>query len=165
MSLEMKEMKWIKPVADRTEEDIKNKTCKAYLNKKDLNRIEGNIEYLSNELESQLYRVERMHYTEWNREKIPTVEDMRRICGNITEITEKYYEPEGFKDISYIADKPLTYEDINLLENYLCLIRKIMKSGRSHNRYLDLENYRYKYLENFTYEQLKKEKIEMNNNL
>lgn len=41
-------MVWREPIFDRTQEDIDNKTEKAYLNHDDIIRIQDNIEYVAN---------------------------------------------------------------------------------------------------------------------
>lgn len=43
-------MAWVKPIYDRTEQDIRERTSKAFLNEWDANRLESNLEYLAVQL-------------------------------------------------------------------------------------------------------------------
>ena len=42
---------WQQPIYDRTLFDVQTKSAKAYINTADLNRIEGNIQHMANELQ------------------------------------------------------------------------------------------------------------------
>lgn len=82
---------WQTPIYDRTQSDIDNKTSKGYLNIVDLNRIEGNIEYIAN-----LMGVE-VTTKKWEVTSIPYSTDFDRIMNNIKILQEKiiFYKYEA----------------------------------------------------------------------
>jgi len=148
---------WITPVINRTQIDIENKNVKkAYINKSDLNRIEGNIAYLSEFLHSKGYKIQPFPPVSWTNEGIPTTDDIRRICDSIKAITEAYYEPRGYADISGISEKRLGFDDANHVEENLYEIKALLNRGIHYNTWGDLAQYTYGELVGYTYEQLMK---------
>lgn len=96
---------WIAPIFDRTISDIENKTTKAYLNSEDINRIESNIYNLSEAFNLKLV------CKLWNKDNIPTKENMERIRSNVDKLLLKIGE-----DTSISLNSKPNYEDINKLE-------------------------------------------------
>ena len=121
-------MAWQEPVTDRAQADIDAKTpgSKAYLNAADINRIEGNIAYLSGVLNGRYYLNQTRSKTGWDKSGIPNKGDIRRICGNITAIRNAFRAPAGLSGVSGLPGKVLDYEDINLLEKNLLEIKKLL---------------------------------------
>ena len=117
---------WIEPITDREESDIKNKTPKAYINVADLNRIEGNVEYLTEKLNEFLFSIQTRSKTDWDNSKIPFKSDIERISKNVTKIKDSYYRPNDFKDIPNLENKRLDYEDINLIEKDLQRLKRLL---------------------------------------
>ena len=117
---------WIEPIDDRAPIDIENKTSKAYLNADDLNRIENNVAYLSEQLNALYYRHHTSSKTDWDCSGVPRVSDLQRICDNIGALVAAYRSPDGYREISEIPEKNLTYEDVNNLEFDLLGIKKII---------------------------------------
>ncbi|HBU13069.1 MAG TPA: hypothetical protein DEB31_10230 [Clostridiales bacterium] len=144
---------WIEPIADRNQSDIENKTPKAFLNMVDINRIEGNIAYLSETLSAQGYHIQPIQPVDWERSGIPKPLDMQKICDNIEAIVAAYYEPDGYADLAGIPDKTLDYADINKVESNLWGIKALFDAGLTHNY---LHQYTYGQLKPYTHKQLRK---------
>ena len=84
-------MSWVTPITDRTQADIANKVSKAYLNFADLNRIEGNIEYVRSVLVSAGYYVPTMTIkTNWVETDMIYLIDLERIRSNISTIQSSW---------------------------------------------------------------------------
>lgn len=129
---------WTEPVFDRTIEDVVSaitqinewKTTniggitmlKGCLNVTDINRIEDNIAFLTNEL-SALYYFPRTTSKSWAMEKLPNAKDVERIISNISKIITEFFQiPEAPE----LPDTMLTYEQINSLEENLYHIKNIL---------------------------------------
>ena len=147
---------WKTPITDRVQADIDSKDPKAYLNIIDLNRIEENIAYLSEFLSLNGYEIQPFLPVVWTKENIPTTEDIRRICGRIKAITDAYYEPRGYTDISGLYEKRLDFKDANHVEENLAEIKALLDRGIHYNTWGDLNRYTYGELAAYTYEQLMK---------
>ena len=117
---------WIEPITNRTQADIDNKTAIAFLNPDDFNRIEGNIEYLTEKLNEFLFEIQTESETDWNNSKIPFKTDIKRIRKNIAKIKDLYYKPNDYVDISEIENKQLDFEDINLIEKDLARLKRLL---------------------------------------
>ncbi len=99
---------WILPVYDRTQEDIDNKTSKAFLNASDLNRIEGNSDYLRGLIDGGSFPLHNYTYTSF-----PTESLMQSIIDNIDTL-KAIYPVAGIDDT---PDNPLnTFQKINTIE-------------------------------------------------
>lgn len=135
---------WIDPVFDRTQEDvsvaeekiqewikakltgnpIETYELKGCLNLTDINRIEGNIQYLSD-------RLDELHYPPgtsckvWERSGLPTERDIRRILSNVNLIISAYYQQDN---VSAVPDDMGTYTDINAIEENLYRIKQLLDS-------------------------------------
>lgn len=135
---------WIDPVFDRTQEDvsfaeekiqewikakltgnpIETYELKGCLNLTDINRIEGNIQYLSD-------RLDELHYPPgtsckvWERSGLPTERDIRRILSNVNLIISAYYQQD---DVPTVPDSMGNYTDINAIEENLYRIKQLLDS-------------------------------------
>lgn len=76
----------LSPVYDRTATDVQNKTAKGYYNTSDLNRVETNIRYLVDRLNSLGFNLNLTIKTDWANDDIPTQSDMERYRANIAAI-------------------------------------------------------------------------------
>lgn len=131
---------WTEPVFDRTIEDVVSAITqiiewettgiggitmlKGCLNVPDINRIEDNIAFLTNEL-SALYYFPRTTSKSWTMEKLPNTKDVERIISNISKIITEFFQiPEAPE----LPDTMLTYEHINSLEENLYHIKNILEN-------------------------------------
>lgn len=120
--------KWTTPVYDRTKEDVA--LAKAYntdpsiadgiteykgaLNASDLNRIEGNCEYLAELLYSCGYTADITVKTNWTTSDFPTLTHFNRIRSNITKLMDVYAQAEDMPDMR--SDDRTDYIDVNNME-------------------------------------------------
>ena len=138
---------WIEPIFDRTEEDvefakeqisrwiaeelsgspIETYDLKGCLNVVDLNRIEGNINYL-NETLAKLHYPPGTSSKVWERRDLPTERDVSRILNNIRLIISVYYQQQKAPDV---PESMRTYKDINAIEENLLLIKQLIDSMRA----------------------------------
>lgn len=133
---------WIAPVYDRTEEDVSlakayNKSpsessvteYKGALNAADLNRIEGNCEYLSELLHSCGYTSHVTVKTDWSMTDFPTLTEFTRIRDNITELMRAYAQAEDMPDMR--TDSRTDYVEINNMEFDLYRINEMIANMKA----------------------------------
>lgn len=75
---------WQQPIYDRTFGDVQSKNSKAYINTQDLNRIEGNIKYLSSVLGCDT------NTKIWADGEFIFISDIERINFNLQILTQAY---------------------------------------------------------------------------
>ena len=137
-------VKWVEPIFDRTQEDVnfakeqigkwiadnlignppETYELKGCLNLSDLNRIEGNIQYISDRLGELQYPVG-ASCKNWVISDLPTERDLRRILSNVRLIISSYYQQTG------VANIPMNmsgYSDINAIEENLYKIKELIDS-------------------------------------
>ena len=95
---------------------------KGCLNLSDINRIEGNIEYLAERMESYSY-APNIHSKRWGRVDLPNQNDMSRIVENIRALIGAYYPPHN---PPALPTTMLSYEDINAIEENLYLLKQML---------------------------------------
>ena len=95
---------------------------KGCLNLVDLNRIEGNIAYLAEKMESFSYSPN-IHGRTWSKADMPTQNDMSRIIGNIRSLVSAFYSPNN---PPALPTTMMSYDDINAIEENLYLIKEIL---------------------------------------
>jgi len=144
---------WTEAVTDRNRVDIMARTPKAYLHATDFNRIEGNIAYLSERLDRLGYNIRLIQENNRDRDDIPKSADFKHICDSIEVITQAYYEPDDYADISEIPGKVLDYMDINNIEKNLSGIKDLIDRGTSHNY---LKQFTHGELKAYTHEQIRR---------
>ena len=125
---------WQAPVYDRTQADVEyakqqlalgnNKVeYKGCFNATDVNRIENNIQYLSDRLNELYYDNSLVTERDWTKESIMIASNISRIINNVSVLMNAYHTPSG-------ADKPpetlLTYEQANALERNIFLIKVML---------------------------------------
>lgn len=128
---------WIAPVYDRTEEDVSlakayNKSpsgssvteYKGAINAADLNRIEGNCEYLSELLHSCGYTSHVTVKTDWSMTDFPTLTEFTRVRDNITELLNAYAQAQDMPEMR--ADDRTDYVEINNMEFDLYRINEMI---------------------------------------
>lgn len=133
---------WNEPVFDRTEEDVafakeqiqkwiddvltgnpvETYDLKGCLNLSDINRIEGNIQYLSDKLDELQYVTGTSNKT-WKRDSLPTRGDIRRILSNLKAIIDAYHQQKG---TAALPDNMATYSEINAIEENLYNIKVLL---------------------------------------
>lgn len=138
---------WIEPIFDRTDEDvefareqiskwiaeelsgnpIETYDLKGCLNLVDLNRIEGNINYL-NETLIKLHYPPGASSKTWERSGLPTARDISRILNNIRLIISVYHQQENAPEV---PESMGSYTDINAIEENLLLIKQLIDSMRA----------------------------------
>jgi hypothetical protein len=95
---------------------------KGCLNLLDLNRIEGNIAYLAEKMESYSY-APNIHGKQWARGDMPNQNDMSRIVENIRSLIAAFYSPANPPSLPTTM---LSYNDINAIEQNLFLIKQML---------------------------------------
>ena len=119
-------MSWIAPIFDRTTADISNRTARAFLNVADIRRIEGNIAWLTNELQRFGVSVPTTSITGWTVNDVPTTADIQRIRANIDLLAARYYRPVGFRNMAGISLTNLNFTSVNMIEENLFLLRRLL---------------------------------------
>lgn len=102
-----------------TDDVIDLKGC---LNLADLNRIEGNIAYLGELMESFSY-TPNIHGKKWTIADMPNQNDMSRIIENIRALIDAFYSPNNPPSLPTTM---LSYTDINAIEENLYLIKQML---------------------------------------
>ena len=100
---------------------------KGCLNLLDLNRIEDNITYLAESMESFGY-APNIHGKQWDRVGMPNQNDMSRIIENIRALISAYYSPDKPPSLPVTM---LSYNDINAIEENLYLIKQLLDCMQS----------------------------------
>lgn len=95
---------------------------KGCLNLLDLNRIEGNIAYLAERMESYSY-APNIHGKQWSRVDMPNQNDMSRIIENIRALISAFYPPHNPPELPTTV---LSYIDINAIEENLFLLKQML---------------------------------------
>lgn len=95
---------------------------KGCFNLLDLNRIEGDIAFLAENMEKFSYSPN-IHGKEWNRGDMPTQNDMSRIVENIRALIDEFYSPDNPPTL---PSTMLSYSDINAIEENLYLIKQML---------------------------------------
>ena len=107
-----------------TDDVIDLKGC---LNLADLNRIEGNIAYLGELMESFSY-TPNIHGKSWIISDLPNQNDMSRIIENIRSLISAYYSPASPPSLPTTM---LSYTDLNAIEENLYLIKELLDCMQS----------------------------------
>lgn len=95
---------------------------KGCLNLLDLNRIESNIAFLAEKMESFSY-APNIHGKQWSRVDMPNQNDMSRIVDNIRALVSAFYSPHNPPSLPTTM---LSYSDINDIEENLYLIKQLL---------------------------------------
>lgn len=135
---------WVTPIFDRTEEDVafaqeqiqkwidvklsgnpvETYELKGCFNLTDINRIEGDIQYISDRLD-ELYYPPGTSCKTWERSGLPTAKDVERILSNVRLIIAAYHQRVGVPDV---PDSMSNVSDINDLEENLYAIKQLLDS-------------------------------------
>ena len=133
---------WKAPVFDRTQEDvdfamqtiaewiaadITNASIVGYdlkgcLNVSDINRIEGNIAYLAEQLRQYGYSPNTSTKS-WEMADMPNEDDIARILNNIRVLVKSYYQ---HPDAPTLSDGLSGYNEVNAIERNLSLIKALI---------------------------------------
>ena len=123
---------WDNPVFDRTPDDIKSDDPqtyeKAFLNAKDLNRIESNTAIVAQALQVQGYRLMglMLRADPWEMSDIPTTGQIDRICQNIIALGQSYYGRNWTAELVATSER-LDYNDINRVEENLLFLKEMLE--------------------------------------
>ena len=113
---------WQSPITDRTQADVDARNALGTLNASDLNRIEGNSEYLAQELGVSLSTA-----PTWAQTSIPVESDYQRILSNLGTLMGAVYLPNGAPEL---PSMPLnSYTQYNTIEQIQLILQE---------RYLDV---------------------------
>jgi hypothetical protein len=127
-------MAWTTPIINRAAADITtalNNPLVATqligsLNDTDLNRIEGNVEYLSDALETYLYLSDTDIKTDWSKGDILYQDEAERILNNLQALIDTYYTLSTTPSVPDIGDF-LTYASINAIEQVLVDLKYLLE--------------------------------------
>ena len=124
-------MTWITPITDRNGADIANRTARGFLNVSDINRIEGNIAWLINELRRFNIFVSLSTVTDWDVNKLPVVADFVRIRNNIDTLVTRIHavRPDLRASIQHLPEGrfwQLDFATVNVLELNVYLLRQLI---------------------------------------
>lgn len=95
---------------------------KGCLNVLDLNRIEGNIAFLSEQMVKLAYP-STVSTKRWSEDDLPTELDIQRIIQNVRSLIESFYQPSNAPTL---PSTMLSYNDINALERNIDLIKYLL---------------------------------------
>lgn len=132
-------MEWVEPIFDRTQSDIdfaiqtmrnwrktgltETSDLKGCFNVSDINRIENDIQYLSDNLTEWYYFNDIDTTKTWDKESFPTIEDVNRIINNIRVLITAYFQSA---DAPALPETIVTFEQVNALEENLYQIKAIL---------------------------------------
>lgn len=100
---------------------------KGCFNLLDLNRIESNIAFLAEKMESFSYSPN-IHGKQWTKADMPNQNDMSRIVDNIRSLIDAFYPPDNPPSLPTTM---LSYSDINAIEENLYLIKQLLDCMQS----------------------------------
>ena len=95
---------------------------KGCVNQLDLNRIEGNIAYLSEKL-SELDYSSSVLTKQWDKGDLPTENDIQRIISNIRSLVDSFYQPNN---APALPSSMVSYENVNSIERNIDLIKYLL---------------------------------------
>lgn len=98
-------------------------------NAPDLVRVEANIGFVANAMESAGYRPEIIGIsTNWAQESIPFLSGINRIEGNIKALEEAFIAPPGWEEpvTNWGKGMPFDYNDANRLERNTLFIYQLL---------------------------------------
>lgn len=130
---------WIAPVFDRTQEDVAfalrkiaewtaDRSAVAYdlkgcVNVSDLNRIEGNIAYLSEQLTAYHYH-HSVSVKEWDIAGLPKETDVDRIIANLWGLITAFYQQDT---APVLPEGMATCDEVNAIERNIFLIKELLE--------------------------------------
>ena len=95
---------------------------KGCLNVLDINRIEENIAYLSEQMVKLAYP-STVSIKHWTKNDLPTELDIQRIISNVRSLITSFYQPS---DAPALPNTMLSFDDINALERNIDLIKYLL---------------------------------------
>lgn len=127
-------MPWIEPITDRNTVDVEYanvnkgslKPNKGALNIAiELNRIEGNCQYIYENLVAYGYGISIVVKTNWVNTDFPHKADLDRIRSNIVKIRTAYYTLVGTPEMEFIEF--LDWNDVNNMEQNLLNLKLLLE--------------------------------------
>lgn len=95
---------------------------KGCLNVSDINRIEGNIEYLAEKFLEFGYPSD-VVIKKWDRDALPNEYDIQRIIDNVRALITAFYQPNNAPILPVTMS---SYNDINAIEKNIDLIKYLL---------------------------------------
>lgn len=130
---------WIEPIFDRTIDDVNYAIAKieewkqtgttdvidlkGCLNVSDINRIDGNIQYLKERLNALYYFPSTVHVV-WGGDDLPDEMDVDMLLLSLANTITAYFKPTNSPDV---PDTMLTYTQINDIEKILYLVKEMIE--------------------------------------
>ena len=135
---------WKTPIFDRTQEDVEyairkiaewiasdinsasivGYDLKGCLNVSDINRIEGNISYLADQLRSYSYPTDTSSKS-WGITDMPNQSDITRIINNIKSLIDSFYQ---HPNAPALPGGMQGYNEVNSIEENLSLINGLIEA-------------------------------------
>lgn len=107
---------WVEPKTNWISSD--------YLNASDLNRVEGNTDYLADSIANFKARPAVVSIkTDWDMLDFPFLDEMNRLEENINILKDSLQEPVGYVDP--VTTALMTAQHMNYIENDLILLKRI----------------------------------------
>ena len=95
---------------------------KGCLNLTDINRIEGNIEYLAEKF-LELGYPSNVWVRKWGKDSLPNEYDIERIIDNVRALITAFYQPSGAPTLPITIS---SYDDVNRIEKNIDLIKYLL---------------------------------------
>ena len=95
---------------------------KGCLNLTDINRIEGNIEYLAEKF-LELGYPSNVWVRKWDKDSLPNEYDIERIIDNVRALITAFYQPSGAPTLPITIS---SYDDVNRIEKNIDLIKYLL---------------------------------------
>ena len=140
-------MAWVAPVYDRTLVDALTAKAnqasatelKGALNPSDLNRIEGNVQYVVDQL-SSVYNIDitlsGSVKTDWSYTDIPYITAViDKIRNFVLDIEDQWFEWQGTMLEITLAKRDLNYDDINAIEEHLYYLNQMLTLVAQYYKY------------------------------
>ena len=95
---------------------------KGCLNVSDINRIEENIAYLSEQLMKLNYPIQ-VSTKHWTKDNLPTQLDIERIIDDVRSLINGFYQPSNAPELPTTM---LSFNDVNSIERNIDLIKYLL---------------------------------------
>lgn len=129
-------------IYDRTQSDVdyaisqiqKGNTrteLKGCFNVVDINRIENNVRYIADRLNILKY-TNNIETKSWDMYGLPNVTEVTRLINNVSKIITAYYKPVDAPDLPTTL---LTFEQVNVLEKNLNMIKRLIDEEENEYRH------------------------------
>lgn len=125
-------------IFDRTQEDLDNLTAKAYIDYKDLNRIEQAVKWISYILNKSGYMNVTHNKLDWQPNDFRSEKEMIRLRENLETVRRAYYTPQG----TPLTPERITYTSIyqaNAIEKIVFDLGQLAEKMQPGNNHLSFK--------------------------